>query len=80
MEEVVTSCRRLMYSSLTAPTDIDIILTWFSPIWLTAIDDACVRFMISLMSIMTGVVVGLQAVGGGVVGSAVVVAARCAMV
>ena len=49
-------------------------------IWLTATDDACVRFMMSLMSIITGVVVGLAVVGGGIVGSAVVVAARCAMV
>ena len=76
---MVTSCRRLKYSSMTTPTDIDIILTWFSPIWLTAIDDARVRFMISLMSIITGVAVGLPGAVEGVAGSAVVVAASCAM-
>ena len=76
---MVISCRRWKYSSLTVPTDMDIALTWFSPIWVTAIDDARVRLMISLMSITTGVVVGLSVAGEGVVGSAVVVAARCAM-
>ena len=76
---MVTSCRRVKYSSLTAPTDIDIILTWFSPIWLTAIDDACVRSLISLMSIITGVAVGLPGAVEDVAMSAVVVAASCAM-
>ena len=79
MEEVVTSCRRLMYSSLTAPTDIDIILMWFSPIWLTAMDDSRVRFMISLMSMVTGVAVRLPGAVEDVAMSAVVVAASCAM-
>ena len=76
---MVTSCRRLKYSSLTAPTDIDIILTWFSQIWLTAIDDARVQSMISLMSIIIGVAVGLPGAVEGVAMSAVVVAASCAM-
>ena len=77
---MVISCRRLKYSSLTAPTAIDIILTWFSPIWFTASDDIRVRFMISLMSTITGVAVGLPGAVGDIAMSAVVVAASCAMV
>ena len=77
---MVTSCRRLKYSSPTAPTAIDTILTWFSPIWVTASDDICVRFMMSLMSTTTGVVVGLAGAVGDIAMSAVVVAVDCAMI
>ena len=72
------SCIFLRYSSLITPTGMDIALTRFPPIWLIAIDADCVRSMMSLISITTGV--GWLVVGGGVVGSAMVVAADCAMI
>ena len=72
------SCIFLRYSSLITPTGMDIALTRFAPICLIANDVARVRSMMSPISITTGA--GWLVVGGGVVGSAMVVAADCAMI